>query len=472
MADQPVPIKQDLTSNEAQCSNDTITKQQSDTSTAGIVLHSNSLSHTTIVYWDHDSMPIPNGHTVEDITQTVKQHICDKLGSQPIHFRLYTSLNVFSSKQQESLFDNGIEHIHIPVNTNHTSESKCILRSSTDIALKLFELKQNKESKCNIALMANEDDYAYLLSRIHKQSPIASLLYITLDQINLCLINHVDLVIQCELNTHHRKRQRDYTNDIPRAPTPKRQRVTKKNNTIRITFRPLGSHSTSTVQHDMAMEINTNTKIKTLRKILRSMIRKQNVIAKRKKSSKKKTIPKPSLKFNGYRLKEKKALQCYNIHDGDVIHWLMSFQVRLRQKQSSGVVISICIKTDWDVSAIITRFKEKLDANTISMYPGLAKQDIHLFYNTGTELKLLNDNQTLLAQLDSFASNDFLEWDYKCTNSSNEYQLQNDIIDLTDADTHLAYEDKNKIKMVQHTEIMTVAMPRLESGSDLDLSGD
>eukprot|EP01083_Nonionella_stella_P071244 191242_1 len=403
MAEQTIPIKVDAAA----------VKRESDrnnTNPAESALPVHSQPRITIVYWDHDNIPIPNGHTVEHIVQIVKQHISDKLGLHPIHFRLYTSSNVLSSEEQESLFDNGIKHIHI--NTNHTHVSKCVLRLSTDVALKLFELQQNKESKCNIALMASNDDYSYLLSRIHKQTPIASLLYVTLDKINACFTNNVDFVIQCAhaLNTNPRKRQRDCKDILS---PPKRQRVIEKSNDICITFRPLGSISQHGRRHDHDIEIqmSPNTKIQTVQSQLQSILMKEEIVHDYDADE---YIPIPIFQFNGHPLVATQPIDWYYIQDGDVILWHMSIQMKLRHKRASEHTMKINITTFADVGTIISKFKDNVNQSTVSMYPGVGKKDIQLelFYNTGIELKLLNNNQTLLAQLGSITNNDFLEWDY------------------------------------------------------------
>eukprot|EP01083_Nonionella_stella_P071245 191249_1 len=403
MAEQSIPVKVDAAA----------VKRESDrnnTNPAESALPVHSQPRITIVYWDHDNIPIPNGHTVEHIVQIVKQHISDKLGLHPIHFRLYTSSNVLSSEEQESLFDNGIKHIHI--NTNHTHVSKCVLRLSTDVALKLFELQQNKESKCNIALMASNDDYSYLLSRIHKQTPIASLLYVTLDKINACFTNNVDFVIQCAhaLNTNPRKRQRDCKDILS---PPKRQRVIEKSNDICITFRPLGSISQHGRRHDHDIEIqmSPNTKIQTVQSQLQSILMKEEIVHDYDADE---YIPIPIFQFNGHPLVATQPIDWYYIQDGDVILWHMSIQMKLRHKKASEHTMKIDITTSTDVSTIISKFKGNVNNRTVSMYPCVGKKNtqLELFYNTGIELKLLNNNQTLLAQLGSITNNDFLEWDY------------------------------------------------------------
>eukprot|EP01083_Nonionella_stella_P071243 191241_1 len=399
MAEQVIPIKVDENAVKPE-------SKTSNTSATESVPHSQS--RITIVYWDHDNMPIPNGRTMEHIVQIAKQQISDKLGLHPIHFRLYTSSNVLSSQEEESLFDNGIEHIHI--NTNDARVSKCVFRLSTDIALKLFELQQNKESKCNIALMASNDDYSYLLSRIHKQTPIASLLYVTLDKINACFTNNVDFVIQCAhaLNTNPRKRQRDCKDILS---PPKRQRVIEKSNDICITFRPLGSTPQHGQRHDITMKLSTNTKIKSVQSQLRLMLEKQQIVRAL-------SVPIPLLQFNEQPLVDTQpmieCIEFYNIQDGDVIHWYMPIQMKLRHKKASEHTMKIDITTSTDVSTIISKFKGNVNNRTVSMYPCVGKKNtqLELFYNTGIELKLLNNNQTLLAQLGSITNNDFLEWDY------------------------------------------------------------
>eukprot|EP01083_Nonionella_stella_P312298 1116481_1 len=405
MAEQTIPIKVDAAAVKPE-------SDRNNTNPAESVLPVHSQPRITIVYWDHDNIPIPNGHTVEHIVQIVKQHISDKLGLHPIHFRLYTSSNVLSSEEQESLFDNGIKHIHI--NTNHTHVSKCVLRLSTDVALKLFELQQNKESKCNIALMASNDDYSYLLSRIHKQTPIASLLYVTLDKINACFTNNVDFVIQCAhaLNTNPRKRQRDCKDDIVPSP-PKRQRVMEKRKDICITFRPLGSISQHGRRHDHDIEIqmSPNTKIQTVQSQLQSILMKEEIVHDYDADE---YIPIPIFQFNGHPLVATQPIDWYYIQDGDVILWHMSIQMKLRHKRASEHTMKINTTSFANVNTIIRKFKENVNNRTVSMYPGVGKRDIQLelFYNTGIELKLLNNNQTLLAQLGSITNNDFLEWDY------------------------------------------------------------
>eukprot|EP01083_Nonionella_stella_P167375 562399_1 len=132
------------------------------------------------------------------------------------------------------------------------------------------------------------------------------------------------------------------------------------------------------------------------------------------KKSKKRTgcLPKPSLMFNGKKLTPDKLVLFKRgyMHDGDVIHWWMTIVVKFRHKRSSEITGKISIiKTYDNVSTILRKFKDNLNGHTVSKYPDLGKQDtyLELFYNTGTEVKLLNGSQTLLAQLGSIENNFF-----------------------------------------------------------------
>eukprot|EP01083_Nonionella_stella_P177110 621562_1 len=197
-----------------------------------------------IVYWDYDNthMTIPNGYTLKDTIEVIKTNICNKIGSQPIQFQLYTSIKPLQlSPKQKVLFANGIEHIHIETkDAKHMNSSKTKLRMSIDIGLKLFELQQNKESKC-IVLISNDDDFGHLLSRIHKQSPVSHLIYVAFNQINTRLTNHVDFVIRC-FNEHspikspnttntvgnvklNKRKHLVYDDDCELSPSPKRQKT-------------------------------------------------------------------------------------------------------------------------------------------------------------------------------------------------------------------------------------------------------
>eukprot|EP01083_Nonionella_stella_P287887 980016_1 len=157
-------------------------------------------SHNAIVYWDHDNVSIPHDCSVEHIISSLKNRIYDTIGSQVIYFRVYTSSRSLHPTVQKSLRLRGVnvEHTHASPNTS----SKCMSRISADIALKLVELEQNKQSKC-IAVVSNDDACAHLFSKIHKQAVVSHLLYITFGQINPFLTDNVDFVIQCMLNPTH-----------------------------------------------------------------------------------------------------------------------------------------------------------------------------------------------------------------------------------------------------------------------------
>eukprot|EP01083_Nonionella_stella_P104552 299823_1 len=453
-------------------------------------------SHTTIVYWDHDNTPIPPEHSVEHMIRTVKQHICDKIGSQPIHFRVYTSRHALPPQQQEALFLNGIEHIHIPPDTS-TSPSACPLRVSTDIALKLFELEQNKDSK-SIALISNGDGYAYLLSRIHKQPPISHLLYLTFDQINPRLTHHVDFVIECALkpktipnsnsNTKNaltavliqmcntmdadntaskteipqvRKRRRDTGTDTyttHSAPVPKRRRMQIRQELISIVFKKLGAPSTA-----HKIQFFTNVTVKQIRTHLQYVLMNSKELVsfkvQTKRGKQKPRNPKPVLEFKGKRLENKKLLSHYNIHDGDVLHWYAQIQIGIchksaPQERQDVVTFTINNANTFTINDVLAKFKQKvhLSASQCKMHPDPSKEETRmmLFYQG----KVL-DKQKSVSHY-GITTHGILQWDYVhvCLRSASDRKQS-----LAQSN---GQSSMNPIWMPMQT------MPDLEQGSDID----
>eukprot|EP01083_Nonionella_stella_P062539 162611_1 len=420
-------------------------------------------SHSTIVYWDHDNTPMPHGCSVEHMINTVKKHICDTIGPQSIHFRVYTSRHVLHPQPQEALFMNGIEHIHIPTD----GSSKCTLRISTDIVLKLFELEQNKESKC-IALISNGNDYAYLLSQIHKQPPVSHLLYVTFDQINQRLINSVDFVIQCgqKINTithsnstnssvrntidiNIRKRQRE-TVPEDAIPPPKRRRVRHILNLISISFKQLGAPSTEN-KPAITLQFFTSAKIKQMRIHLQQVLLKSNELVPfmKQRTGGRKPIkmknPKPVLQYKGKRLQNKRMISRYKINDGDVIYWYATVQIGICHTASPQDIVKFTINGNADIASVVARFKQNIHLSDLQckMNPDPSKQETHmvLFYH-GNRL----DQHTSLLQC-GIGTHDTLQWDYDRKQSQKQSHCQN----------------MNSIFQLQ-------SMPDLEQGSDMSFS--
>eukprot|EP01083_Nonionella_stella_P144034 448897_1 len=449
-------------------------------------------THNVLVYWDYGNMPIPNSHIAEDVIKMIKQHISDTIGPNKIHFRLYTSCKELSPNEEQLLHLNGIQHIHIK--TNDPNSSKCTLRLSTDIALKLFELEENKESKC-IALISNHDDYAHLLSRIHKQPPISHLVYITFNFINIRFTNNVDFVIQCALGTTHNgdntnttmntnnnnnnnalKRQRDcneysqYTTSTDDTrPPAKKQRAMPES--IRITFKALNASSAAAPQDiicEFKRDFLDHKRVVNMRTVLNQELRKQLKEARQKErgktNGKMKKIPKgnkPFLTYKSKRCPNKNPLCDYNFRDGDVIYWNRfnrKIKITFRHKGSTHEdTKKIGISTKDDFRTLYRELKSKKNFKTraLRMYPDVCKKGVSLvmFYK-GREVE---DWNASLVDYGIATNKDTLEWDYDFTRHPEKKPASNDT-------------NTNTTVLQAWSERVESTMPSLERDSDAESS--
>eukprot|EP01084_Bolivina_argentea_P100392 180274_1 len=81
-------IKQELTNNNTTPNNNNNIDIKTEENTLYIQNHDHYPGPAEcIVYWDYYNNPIPSTHNFKNIIPTLKQNICNKIGSKPIQFR-------------------------------------------------------------------------------------------------------------------------------------------------------------------------------------------------------------------------------------------------------------------------------------------------------------------------------------------------------------------------------------------------
>eukprot|EP01084_Bolivina_argentea_P100389 180268_1 len=149
-----------------------------------------------IVYWDYYTHPIPKAHNLRNIITTLKQNICNKIGSKPIQFRIYSSMPNMRRNLQDEFDINGIKEINV---SHHTSITNRLL---IDISLKLHESEKHKKSNC-IGVISEDKEIAHLLSRIHKEPAISNSFIISFNSNTIHpSSNNVDFVLTIDSQKH------------------------------------------------------------------------------------------------------------------------------------------------------------------------------------------------------------------------------------------------------------------------------